>query len=134
MRRNAATIYKFDSEPRAQEIMDYIYGSKKRAEKLKLVESDIDSKPAAKKAAKAELDKIPLGDCPLIVTGEIGMGKTALLAACLKSSLIRKMLGSVRSFTDASEARQTHLMGGCCWMGFARKCRGSSVQLAQAHG
>jgi WD40 repeat protein len=90
MRRNAASIFKFDKDPMAREIMEYVFGSKKRDEVLRDAES---SDPKTKRQAKAELEKIAVGNSPYIVTGEIGLGKTALLAACAEKFSYSKEAG-----------------------------------------
>jgi len=100
MRRNAAMIYKFDSDPLARETMDYIFGSKNRAEQIKLSESE-KSDAKTKRSAKAALETIAFDNSPFIVSGEIGMGKTAFLAACAEK------------FSYSKEASQCALIYRC---------------------
>ena len=107
MRRNAANIFRFDQDPLAREIMDYVFGSQRHAELLRDAES---SDTKTKRQAKTELEKCAVGNSPYIVTGEIGLGKTALLAACAEKfsyskeagqcALIYRKIGATPSSSD----------------------------------
>ena len=94
MRRNAALLYNFDSDPFAREIMEYIFGSKDRKEMEKqLADADAASDANKRKRIAADLEKKAAGNSPYIVSGETGMGKTALLAACAEKFSYSKEAG-----------------------------------------
>ena len=83
MKRDAAAIFRYDSDPLVRDVLDYVRGSPERAANAERAAQSTDLK--ARKRAREELERQPLPGCPLVLTGPTGSGRTALLARVAES-------------------------------------------------